>query len=59
MPVFLERLLQAAAAKKGKTGRAADRYVYGTMQRMGAMRGSKETAKGRQMAAKHRREHGS
>lgn len=54
MPKFLEDRLKAEAAKKGKTGKAADRYVYGTMNNMGAMRGNKETAKGRRMAAKHK-----
>ncbi len=55
MPQFLERELRAAARKKGKTGRAADRYVYGAMNNMGAMHGSKETAKGRRMDAEHDR----
>lgn len=30
--------------------------VYGTMNKMGAMHGNKETAKGRSMEAKHRRD---
>jgi hypothetical protein len=41
------------AAKKGKRGRAADRYVYGTMNSIGAMHGNKITAKGRAMERKH------
>lgn len=53
MPAFLESKLKAGAAKAGKTGRAADRYVYGAMNNMGAMRGNKETAKGRAMERKH------
>lgn len=53
MPKFLERDLAASAAKKGKTGRAAARYVYGAMNNMGAMHGNRETAKGRQMDRKH------
>lgn len=53
MPDFLERKLQAKAASKGKTGRAADRYVYGTMNKIGAMHGSKVTAKGKAMERKH------
>ena len=53
MPVFLEKALQAAAAAKGKKGKEADRYVYGTMNNMGAMRGNKETAKGAAMQRKH------
>ena len=58
MPDFLEKKLRTMAAKKGKRGRAADRYVYGTMNNIGAMHGSKITAKGRTMEAKHKREHG-
>lgn len=57
MPTFLEEDLKAAAAKKGKTGEAADRYVYGAMNNIGAMHGNKETAKGRAMEAKHERDH--
>lgn len=53
MPNFLENKLAAEAAKKGKTGRAADAYVYGTMNAIGAMHGNKETAKGREMEKKH------
>lgn len=54
MPAFLEDKLRAQAAKRGFKGRRADRYVYGAMNNMGAMRGNKETAKGAQMEAKHR-----
>ena len=53
MPAFLEARLKKAAAKKGFSGKRADRYVYGAMNNMGAMRGSKETAKGRRMERKH------
>ena len=53
MPKFLEDKLRAEAAAKGKTGRQADRYVYGTMNAMGAMLGNQETAKGAQMEATH------
>lgn len=35
------------------TGRQADRYVYGTMNDQGLMRGNKETAKGTRMDAPH------
>jgi hypothetical protein len=55
MPKFLEDQLKAAAAKKGLKGRRADRYVFGAMNNMGAMRGNKETAKGRKMDEKHAR----
>lgn len=56
MPEFLENKLRSQAAKKGKTGRAADRYVFGTMNNLGAMQGNKETEKGREMEAKHKRD---
>jgi hypothetical protein len=53
MPAFLEAKLKKAAADKGFTGKKADKYVYGAMNNMGAMRGSKETAKGKRMQHKH------
>jgi len=56
MPKFLEKRLKAAASAAGKTGRAADRYVYGAMNNMGAMHGNKETARGRAMEVKHERD---
>lgn len=58
MPAFLEHKLRREAEKKGKKGRAQDRYVYGAMQNMGAMKGSKETAKGREMERKHKEKYG-
>lgn len=51
MPAFLERKLRANVPK----GVNADRYVYGAMNNMGAMRGSKITAKGKAMEKKHNR----
>ena len=56
MPKFLEKILQTEAAKKGFTGRRADRYVYGGMNDIGAMRGNQETTKGAAMQAKHVRQ---
>lgn len=56
MPKFLERDLEKSAEKKGFTGERKDRYVYGGMQNLGAMRGNKETAKGKAMQAKHDRD---
>jgi hypothetical protein len=53
MPKFLERELRQQARKKGFTGKRADEYVYGTMNNVGAMHGSKETAKGAAMERKH------
>lgn len=58
MPKFLEDKLARQAKKKGFTGRRADRYVYGTMNVIGAMRGSEETEKGREMERKHQRDKG-
>lgn len=53
MPVFLEAKLRKSAEAAGKSGKAADRYVYGAMNNLGAMRGNKETAKGKRMQKKH------
>ena len=55
MPKFLETTLRKAAATKGLKGESADRYVYGAMNNMGAMRGNKETPKGASMQKKHDR----
>lgn len=46
MPAFLERKLKA---EYGNNNHA----VYGTMNKLGAMHGNKETAKGRAMQKKH------
>ena len=35
MPKAMERKLKAEARKKGLKGKAADRYVYGTMRKQG------------------------
>ncbi len=56
MPKFLEDALAKSAAKKGLTGKAKDRYVYGGMNSIGAMHGSSETAKGIAMERKHERD---
>ena len=58
MPKFLENKLKAEAASRGMKGRRAAAYVYGTMNNMGAMHGSKTTAKGERMEAKHERDMG-
>lgn len=49
MPKFLENQLR----KNVPSGVDPDRYVFGAMNNMGAMRGNKETAKGRRMQKKH------
>jgi len=46
MPKFLERKLEK---EYGNNPHA----IYGTMNKIGAMRGNKETAKGREMEKKH------
>jgi hypothetical protein len=56
MPKFLEDRLAAGAKKRGLSGRAAKRYVYGAMNNIGAMHGNKETAKGRAMERQHVRD---
>lgn len=50
MPQFLEDKL------KQEYGANSD-IPYKVMNKMGAMRGNKETAKGKAMDAKHRRDH--
>lgn len=56
MPKFLESTLKREAARKGFRGKRADRYVYGALNNMGAMRGNKETPKGARMQRKHERD---
>lgn len=51
MPKFLEDKLRA---EYGDNPHA----IYGTMNKIGAMHGNKETAKGRRMEAKHERDMG-
>jgi len=53
MPKFLETKLKTEARTKGMKGKQVDRYAFGAMNNMGAMHGSKETAKGAAMDAKH------
>jgi hypothetical protein len=53
VPKFLENKLKSEAAKKGFKGRRGAKYVFGAMNNMGAMHGSKETAKGASMERKH------
>lgn len=52
MPKALERKLAREARKKGFKGRRADRYIYGTMNKMGVMKGNRMTPKGRAMETK-------
>ena len=49
MPEFLEQKLRAEYGNNPSA-------IYGTMNKLGAMHGSKETAKGRAMEAKHKRD---
>jgi len=49
VPAFLEAKLR----KNVPAGVDPDRYVYGAMNNMGAMRGNKTTAKGKRMEKKH------
>lgn len=51
MPKFLEDKLRA---EYGDNPHA----IYGTMNKIGAMRGNKETAKGAEMERKHERDKG-
>jgi hypothetical protein len=56
MPDFLENALRHSAKKHGFTGKHADHYVYGALQNMHVLKGNIETAKGREMEAKHERD---
>jgi hypothetical protein len=49
MPAFLEKKLQDEYGKNSP-------IVYATMNKLGALRGNRETAKGRAMQAKHDRD---
>ncbi len=53
MPKFLENALRHEGRKKGLTGKHLEKYVYGGMNNIGAMHGSKETPKGAEMEKKH------
>lgn len=52
MPKGIESEIRKSAAKAGKTGEEADRYVYGALNNKGLMHGNKETAKGAKAEAK-------
>lgn len=54
MPQFLKDALAKTAAKKGFSGKRAAHYIYGALNNMGAMHGSKITAKGAAMEKKHK-----
>jgi hypothetical protein len=56
MPKFLEAALRHEAKRRGFTGPHVDRFVYGTLNNLGAMHGSKETAKGARMQTTHTRD---
>ena len=49
----MENILGAAADDKGLSGDDKSGYIYGAMNNMGAMKGNKETAKGKAMQTKH------
>lgn len=42
MPAKMEKALKKSARKKGLKGKRAKAYVYGTMQKMGAMKPKKK-----------------
>ena len=45
MPEALEKSLMARARKKGLTGKARDKYVYGTLTRVAGPKGSDRAGK--------------
>ena len=52
MPKAVEKKLKAEGRKKGLKGDALDRFVFGTMNKLGLMKGSKTTAKGKRAEKK-------
>ena len=52
MPKEVEDKLKREAAEKGYSGDRADRYVYGTMNKLGLMHGNKTLRKRKQEAIK-------
>ena len=50
----VEEKLEAGARKRGLTGRRADAYEFGTLNKIGLKRGSKTTAKGMRPAKRKR-----
>lgn len=56
MPKFLERLLAKEADKKNLGKKRTGAYVYGTLNKLGLMKGSKETSKGKEADKKHLRD---
>jgi hypothetical protein len=53
MPAFLESALRHEYGKKGLRGKELDARVFEVMNSVGAVKGNKETAKGREMERKH------
>lgn len=53
MPKFLENALRHEGQKKGLKGKHLNAYIYGGMNNLGVMHGSKETEKGKEMEKKH------
>jgi hypothetical protein len=45
MPKAMEKALKARANKMGLKGKRANAYIYGTMNKMGMMRGNKTKGK--------------
>jgi len=58
MPKAIEAKIRQEYAAKGKSGKALDRVVYGTMNSKGFMHGNKETAKGAKAESKYVKDHG-
>lgn len=57
MPKAIEERIRAEGIKKGFTGQRLAHYVYGALNNIGAMHGSKETEKGKSMERKYMADH--
>ncbi len=53
MPKFLENALRHEYSKRGLTGKRLQHAIYGSMNNIGALHGSRETEKGAEMERKH------
>ena len=54
MPKLLEEMLAKEASKKGLKGKNKSSYIWGTMNKIGVVKGNKITAKGKAMEKKEK-----
>ena len=57
MPKAIEAKIRRGYRKRGLSGSKLDNAVYGTLNKLGFMRGSKITKKGAKAESKYKRDH--